>query len=65
MLQIKEQDKTPEEQLREVEISNLPEKKNEFRVVIVRTIQDLGNSRNGGTDTINVYKEYLTKSWKI
>ena len=35
----KEQDKTPEEQLSEVEISNLHEK--DFRVMIVRTTQDL------------------------
>ena len=36
---MKEQDKTPEKQLSEVEISNLPEK--EFRVMIVNAIQDL------------------------
>ena len=38
--QIKEQDKTPEKQLNEVEIGNLPEK--EFRIMIVKMIQDLG-----------------------
>ena len=37
MYQMKEQDKTPEKQLNEVEKSNLPE--NEFRIMIV--IQDL------------------------
>ena len=37
--QMKEQDKTPEKQLNEVEIGNLPEK--EFRIVIVKTFQDL------------------------
>ena len=37
--QTKEQDKTPEKQLNEVEIGNLPEK--EFRIMIVK-IQDLG-----------------------
>ena len=36
---MKEQDKTPEEQLSEIEIGNLPEK--EFRVMIVKMIQDL------------------------
>ena len=36
---MKEQDKTPEEQLSEVETGNLPEK--EFRVTIVKVIQDL------------------------
>ena len=37
---MKEQEKTPEKQLNEVEIVNLPEK--EFRIIIVRMIQDLG-----------------------
>ena len=40
MYQMTEQDKTPEKQLNEVEIGNLPEK--EFRIMIVKMIQDLG-----------------------
>ena len=40
MYQVKEQDKTPEKQLNEVEIGNLLEK--EFRIMIVKMIQDLG-----------------------
>ena len=40
MYQMKEQDKTPEKQLNEVEIGNLPEK--EFRIMIVKMIRDLG-----------------------
>ena len=40
MYQIKEQDKIPEKQLNEVEIGNHPEK--EFRLMIVKIIQDLG-----------------------
>ena len=40
MYQMNEQDKTPEKQLNEVEIGNLPEK--EFRIMIVKMIQDLG-----------------------
>ena len=40
MYQMKEQDKTPEKQLNEVEIGNLPEK--EFRIMIVKMIQDFG-----------------------
>ena len=40
MFQMKEQDKTPENQLNEVEIGNLPEK--EFRITIMKMIQDLG-----------------------
>ena len=37
---MKEQDTTPEKQLNEVEKGNLPEK--EFRIMIVKMIQDLG-----------------------
>ena len=37
---MKEQEKTPEKQLNEVEIGNLPDK--EFRIMIVKMIQDLG-----------------------
>ena len=40
MYQMKEQDKTPEKQLNEVETGNLPEK--EFRIMIVKMIQDFG-----------------------
>ena len=40
MYQMKEQEKTPEKQVNEVEIGNLPEK--EFRKMIVKMIQDLG-----------------------
>ena len=40
MYQMKEQDKTLEKQLNEGEIDNLPEK--EFRIMIVKMIQDLG-----------------------
>ena len=40
MYQMTEQDKTPEKQLNEAEIGNLPEK--ELRIMIVKMIQDLG-----------------------
>ena len=40
MYQMKEKDKTPEKQLNEVEIGNLPEK--EFRIMTVKMIQDIG-----------------------
>ena len=40
MYKMKEQDKTPEIQLNEVEIGNIPEK--EFRKMIAKTIQDRG-----------------------
>ena len=47
MYQMKEQDKTPEKQLNEVETGNLPEK--EFRIMIVKMIHDL-RKKNGGKD---------------
>ena len=37
---MKEEEKNPEKQLKEVEIGNLPEK--EFRIMIGKMIQDLG-----------------------
>ena len=48
--QMKEQGKTPLKQLNEVEIGNLPEK--EFRIMIVKMIQDLGGK--DGEDARNV-----------
>ena len=40
MYQMKGQDKTPEKQLNEVDIGNLPQK--EFRIMIVKVTQDIG-----------------------
>ena len=40
MYQMKEEDKTPEKQLNEAELGNLPEK--EFRIMILKMIQDFG-----------------------
>ena len=47
---MKEQDKTPEKQLSEVEIENLPKK--EFRVMIVKMIQDLGKRMEAEIENI-------------
>ena len=41
MLQMKEQRKIPQDQINEEEIGSLPEK--EFRVIIIKMIQDLRN----------------------
>ena len=49
---MKGQDKTPEKQLNEVEIGNLPEK--EFRIMIVKMIQDIGK-------TVEKMQEMFTK----
>ena len=48
MSQMKEQDKTPEEQLSEMEIGNLLEK--EFRIMVVMVIQDLGKRMEARTE---------------
>ena len=44
MFQMKEQNKTPEEELREVEVGSLPKK--EFRIRIVKMIKELGKRTN-------------------
>ena len=44
--QMKEQDKTPEKQLSEVKRGNLLEK--EFRIIIVKTIEDLRERMEAG-----------------
>ena len=41
MLQMKEQGKNPQDQINEEELDNSPEK--EFKVLIVKMIQNLGN----------------------
>ena len=50
MFQTTEQDKTLEDQLSEVEIGNLPEK--EFRITIVKMIQDHGKRMEAQTEKI-------------
>ena len=59
MLQMKEQDKIPEEQLSELEIGNLPEK--ELRIIIVKSTQDLGRRMEAQTEKI---KEMFSKELK-
>ena len=55
-LQTKDQDKNLQEQLNEEEIGNLPEK--EFRVMIVKMIQDLRKEQRHRSKR---YKKCLTK----
>ena len=54
---MKEQDKSPEKQLNEVEIGNLPEK--EFRIIIVKMIQDLRKRREKMQNTFSKDREQL------
>ena len=58
MSQTKEQDKTPKEQLSEVEVGNLLKK--EFRVMTVNMIQDLGKRTE--TQTKKILNKKLIKS---
>ena len=57
MLQTKEQGKNLEDQINEEEIGNLPER--EFRVMIVKVIQNL---RNRMEAWIEKYKKCITKT---
>ena len=54
--QLKGQEKTPEEQVDEENIGNLPEK--EFRIMIMKMIQDLGNR-------MEKIQEMLTKDQEL
>ena len=54
--QMKGQDKTPEKQLNEVEIGNLPEK--EFKIMIVKMIQGLRKRMEAKTEMM---QEMFTK----
>ena len=56
MFQTKEQDKTPEEELSEVERSNLPDK--EFKVMMVKMLKELERTLDEQSEKL----EALTKS---
>ena len=56
MSQMKGQEKVPEKQLNEVEIGNLPGK--EFRIMIVKMIQDFGQRIEAKTEKM---QEMFTK----
>ena len=58
-LQMKDKDKIPQDQINEGEISNLPKK--EFRVMIVKMIQDL---RNRMEEWIEKIQEMFNKKIK-
>ena len=57
MQQMKKQGKNPPDQTNEEEIGSLPEK--EFRVIIVKMIQNLGNRMEKIQDTFNKDLEEL------
>ena len=57
MFQMRKQDKTPEEQLSEVEIGNLPEK--EFRVMTVQMMKELGKRMDAQSKKSEVFNKEL------
>ena len=59
-MQMKEQGKNPQDQTNEEEIGNLPEK--EFRVLIVKMIQNIGNRMKKIQETFNKDLEELKNS---
>ena len=52
MFQTKEPDKTPEEELSEMEIGNLPEK--EVRVMIIKMIKEFGRKMDAQREKLEV-----------
>ena len=60
MFQMKEQDKSPEEELSKVEISNLPDK--EFKVMIIKMLNELGRRMNEHSDKFNKELENIKKN---
>ena len=59
MSQMKEQGKIPQDQINEEKIGSLPEK--EFRVMIVKMIQNLGYRTEKIQETFNKYLEELKR----
>ena len=53
MLQIKEQDKTPEEEPNEVEISNLPNKT--FKIMIINMATELGRGMDEQNEKLELF----------
>ena len=60
--QVKEQDKCPPNQTREEEIGNLPEK--EFRIMIVKMIQNLENKMELQKNTLETRIEKMHERFK-
>ena len=60
MFQTKEQDKTPKEELSEVEISNLPNK--EFKVMIIEMLNQLSRRMDEHWEEFNKELENIKKN---
>ena len=57
MFQMKEKDKSPEEELSEVEIGNLPNK--EFKIMVVKMIKGLGRRMDSQSEKLDVFNKEL------
>ena len=60
MFQMKEQDKTPEEELNEMEMRNLPDK--EFKVKIIKMLSELRRRMDEYSDKFKKESENLKKN---
>ena len=60
MFQMKEQDKTPEEKLNEVEINNLPNK--EFKVIVIKMLQKLRRRMDEQNEKLNKELQNIKKN---
>ena len=57
MFQMKEKDKSPEEELSEVEIGNLPNK--EFKIMVIKMIKGLGRRMDSQSEKLDVFNKEL------
>ena len=60
--QTMEQDKTPEEELSEVKIGNLPQK--EFRIMIIKMIKELRRRMDAQSEKSEVFDKELVRKYK-
>ena len=51
IFQVREQDKTPEKELKKTEINNLPDK--EFKQIVIRMLTDFGRRMDELSETFN------------
>ena len=62
MFQIKEQDKFPEKDLKEMKISNLPDK--EFKIMVIKVVTDLRRRMDEHSENFNKERKYKKVSIK-
>ena len=57
MIQMKQQDRTPKEELSDVKIGNLPKK--EFSVMIIKMIKELGRRMDAQSKKLKAFNKKL------